>query len=236
MYTEYRSRDENSPEGWADKLDAGLRATSRFLVDRRYALIRRHLQAPVLDAGCGRGQWVRFLNGRGIRTIGLDYSERMIAANRAEAPEITWLQGDIKAMPLADGAVNAVISWGVIEHDEAGPGAALAEFRRVLAPGGRILVTVPVDSPAQRRASKADFSEGSLFFQYFFTTEELAQAVADSGFEVLDCGMASPAHPNLIWPGRHTRAGRFAGRFMQVAGLVYPSAVYGNMIYCLAQR
>ena len=134
------------------------------------------------------GQWVQFLKARGYTAAGLDYSEAMIGLLKNAYPATAWHAGAIQAVPLPSASVDAVISWGVIEHDEAGPEAALREFHRILRPGGKLFVTVPIDSAATRRLSQITEGppdrDGATFYQYFFTPDELAARVAATGFTV----------------------------------------------------
>jgi SAM-dependent methyltransferase len=116
-------------------------------------------------------------------------------------------------MPIEDESLDGIISWGVIEHDEAGPGEALRDFLRVLRPGGWIFVSVPVDSASQRAASEVVFKdqkEGGVFFQYFFTPSELGDVVRKAGFEVdevVPCGR----HYALALPRTYARMVRAPG-------------------------
>jgi len=93
------------------------------------------------------------------RAEGLDYSSELITRLRNTYPNRTWSEARTQSMPYADATFDAIVSWGVIEHDPNGPHQALSEFRRVLNPHGRIIVTVPVDTPRMRSDSKAQFPQ-----------------------------------------------------------------------------
>lgn len=215
MYAEFR-KGGSSPEMWARNFLGSAALTrlrakyfSPFLHDARWREIHARL-APgqsILDAGCGAGTWVDFLARQGHRAVGLDYSASLVASNREAMPEREWVQGSIQSMPLPDDGLDAIISWGVIEHDEAGPNAALREFYRVLRPGGWIFVTVPYDSTAARRTSEQLFGmrrDGREFFQYFMNEAELAEEVRRAGFEVERCFPCS-RHYALVAPNLHAR-------------------------------
>ena len=96
-----------------------------------------------LDAGCGYGACFDVLRRRGARVIGIDRSAGMVAkappAGRDGAP-LGLGVGDLQALPIADGTVDCVLANYVLFHL---PDLALAlrEIRRVLAPGGRAVIT-----------------------------------------------------------------------------------------------
>lgn len=208
MYKEYRTQG-GSPESWAEVFLPGATTLPTLTPaalrgDRRWKEIRARLApgATVLDAGSGLGAWVRFLNAAGYAARGLDYSSAMHERLRREAPEVPWILGDIRAIPVADASVDAVISWGVIEHDEAGPDAALREFHRVVRPGGWVFVSVPIDTYEHRYASMVqtdDPGPAGQFFQYLFKPGEVAEAVRRAGFEV-DLAEPCSRHPALLAP------------------------------------
>ena len=113
----------------------------------------------VLDAGCGSGNWSVPLAAAGHRVRGLDVSPRMVAAARAAAAarglaeaEASFVVGDAAATGLPAASVDAVLCHLVLDFVPA-PGRALAEFRRVLRPGGRlVLATLGAYSPLRRGA------------------------------------------------------------------------------------
>lgn len=97
--------------------------------------------APVADLGCGPGHVTGWLAARGARAVGVDLSPGMVALARREHPEAEFREGDLLRLPAADGEFGAAVAlYSVIhlEPDELAP--AFAEARRVLRPGGRLLV------------------------------------------------------------------------------------------------
>jgi SAM-dependent methyltransferase len=199
----------STPEAWAKNFAASKKSSRwgemRLAAGLEMQLIERYLRkgATILDAGCGFGEWAALLAKRGYRTIGVDYSSELIGRLREAHPDCEWTQADIRALPNAEASVDGVISWGVIEHDEAGPEAALREFRRILRPNGIAIVTVPIDSHAARRAGEIlDRQPGRehAFFQYLMSPEELRAEAANAGFEVLESGTLPVAHLALVAP------------------------------------
>jgi SAM-dependent methyltransferase len=96
--------------------------------------------ARILDAGCGSGRNMVELARLGTVT-GIALSETSVAlARERDVGEI--VAGSVLEMPFADDSFDLAVSLDVIEHLEDDL-AALRELRRVLAPGGALLVTVP---------------------------------------------------------------------------------------------
>ncbi len=144
----------------------------------------------VLEAGCGLGQYVRLLRERGWSTVGIDWSHDALVACR-RAARVPVAVSDLSALPLPDAAIAAYVSLGVVEHDPDGPDAILAEARRVLAPSGVLLVSVPyvntlrrLASPWLRRRGGQVRAAGGAFYQYAFTTSEVRAMVERHGFAV----------------------------------------------------
>lgn len=100
----------------------------------------------VLDAGCGDGRMVIELQKRKISATGFDVSEGMLEVGRtllrkAKLPETLISQGDIYNIPVKKNSLDLLLSLGVLEnldrHEE-----LFREFRRVLKPKGRILISL----------------------------------------------------------------------------------------------
>jgi demethylmenaquinone methyltransferase/2-methoxy-6-polyprenyl-1,4-benzoquinol methylase len=104
------------------------RATARAVV---------HPGDSVLDACCGTGDLAVAAAREGGRVTGLDFSERMLERARRKAPALEWVEGDLLALPFADGSFDAAtVGFGVRNVEDLALG--LAELRRVLRPGGRV--------------------------------------------------------------------------------------------------
>lgn len=108
-------------------------------------LLRHHLggarPARILDLGCGVGGFLPGLAELGGTVVASDFDRASLALCRARGFHAS-VAADGYALPFRDGVFELVCLFDALEHipDE---GRALAEVRRVLAPGGRVLVTVP---------------------------------------------------------------------------------------------
>jgi demethylmenaquinone methyltransferase/2-methoxy-6-polyprenyl-1,4-benzoquinol methylase len=92
----------------------------------------------VLDACCGTGDLaVAAVRAGAGEVTGLDFSPRMLERARRKSQVVTWLEGDLLALPFADGSFEAAtVGFGV--RNVADLERALAELARVLVPGGRV--------------------------------------------------------------------------------------------------
>lgn len=106
------------------------------------AAMHKLLPAPlgrVVDLGTGTGRMLELFGGQGA--IGLDRSPEMLRLARAklDGRGVELRQGEVTALPLADGVADTVIIHQVL-HYLNDPGTAIAEAARILAPGGRLLI------------------------------------------------------------------------------------------------
>ncbi|MCA9291832.1 MAG: bifunctional demethylmenaquinone methyltransferase/2-methoxy-6-polyprenyl-1,4-benzoquinol methylase UbiE [Phycisphaerales bacterium] len=100
----------------------------------------------VLDVACGTGDLAQaFADAGARRVVGLDFTPAMLdiarfkAERRGADASIEYVQGDAMALPHADASFDVVsIAFGIRNVED--PAAALREFRRVLRPGGRLVV------------------------------------------------------------------------------------------------
>ncbi|GLZ12621.1 methyltransferase [Actinomadura sp. NBRC 104425] len=104
-------------------------------------LVRNAGGGPVAELGCGPGHVTAHLHGLGLDVFGIDLSPAMIDLAREAYPNLRFDVGSMDALDLADGELAGIVSWYSVIHT---PPQELpryfSEFRRVLAPGGHLLL------------------------------------------------------------------------------------------------
>ena len=96
---------------------------------------------PICDLGCGPGQIARYLHRQGMDTLGVDLSPRMVAEAQRLNPEVHFHQGDMLSLPDADNSWGGIAAFYCIIHIPREQVVdALREMKRVLKPGGMLLL------------------------------------------------------------------------------------------------
>lgn len=105
----------------------------------------------VADLGCGPGRSTAYLASLGLSVFGLDLSEAMLDIARRDHPGIRFVHGSLLQLDVPDGALDGVVSlYSTIHLPEEELPAAFAEFRRVLRPGGHVLLAFQVGDAPRR--------------------------------------------------------------------------------------
>ncbi len=112
--------------------------------DEDVAFVERHLtglRGPVLDLGCGPGQWTAHLHSRGAEVIGVDVVPGFIAHARAAHPGMRYELGSMTDVAVPEGSVAGVLAWySTIHLPPTELPAVLAGFRRLLRPSGVLVI------------------------------------------------------------------------------------------------
>ena len=142
-----------------------------------YTLAMRHLRAEdrVLDVACGDGYGTRMIAGHCAAVIGVDLDQASIDFARSQTPNCEYHLADATHMPFADAAFDAVVSMETLEHVPAHP--FLEEVRRVLAPGGLLMLSTP-----QNRQGEIPFFPAH---EHEFSLQELTELVG-AHFEIIE--------------------------------------------------
>jgi SAM-dependent methyltransferase len=138
---------------------------------------------PVLDLGCGRGYWMEHLAARGALAIGVERELERAALAAEHAPVVT---GDAAYLPLPDACVGLVWCIHVLHHLPQ-PAGVLAEVRRVLRPGGALVLAESVDdNPLLRLGRRLHASWDGVGIHARFTARSLLDDVAAAGLDVVE--------------------------------------------------
>ena len=121
------------------------RLVDRLEKEAVFALVPDGAGGLALDLSCGTGHYALALAGRGFRVVGLDVSEPMLRVARAKSAQarldVSWLRADASALPFRGAAFDlATVILGLEFVRD--PPVVLDEARRVLRPGGRLVVAI----------------------------------------------------------------------------------------------
>ncbi|UNK71891.1 class I SAM-dependent methyltransferase [Microbacterium sp. H1-D42] len=135
----------------------------------------------LLDAGCGPGHWTQFLHERFLHgghrdVLGVDLSEQFIVHARSTYSEIEFLEGSFATLPVPDASLGGILAWYSLIHTPPEDLSAIfAEFARVVAPGGSILIGFFDGTPREPFAH-------AVAPAYFWSTDALAELLGAAGF------------------------------------------------------
>jgi len=159
----YRSR-----QAWPD---------FRLEVDTLLRLANLTPESSILELGCGGGELLRRVEDRVRLGVGVDISHRGLGVARA-AGLARLVVARVETLPFGDGVFDAVLAQHLVEH-LAAPSRAMVEWRRVLRPGGRLLLVTP----------NAAYPDPGIFHDpthlTLFTEETLRRALEQGGFRVV---------------------------------------------------
>jgi SAM-dependent methyltransferase len=190
--------DEGAAVNWSAELEELHEESTRsHPIDRwtRSAIIARlgalDAQATVADIGCSTGHLLEDLSATypGRLLVGVDLVVAGLLKAHELVPGALLLHADACALPLLEASVDAIVSSNLLEHvpDDVG---ALAEFRRILRPGGRAVMVVPAGPRTY------DYYDRFLGHERRYARRELATKAREAGLEVLeDAFLASLVYP-----------------------------------------
>jgi len=161
-------------------------ATGAFVERLRQILFPRGFRLTpgdrILDVGCGDGQFLLPFLAAGLECHGIDINAGAIA--RAAGAGVYALRGSLEEAGYPDGFFAVVTAWQVLEHLPA-PGAFLAEIRRILRPGGTLVLSVPNDASVARRVFGRHWVGYDVPRHCFaFSPATLRQYLVGAGFRI----------------------------------------------------
>ncbi|HWY85220.1 MAG TPA: class I SAM-dependent methyltransferase [Gemmataceae bacterium] len=178
----------------------------RQLLDRFAASVRSVGRA--CDMGCGPGHVARYLHERGVQVCGVDLSSTMVERARGLTPAVEFVQGDMTASDTLEGVWAGIAAFYSLIHIPPGDMLdALRELRRVLRPGGLLLLAFHIGAGVIHLDEWWGHKVCVDFF--FFRPDEMVADLRAAGFEIEEIFEREP-YPDVEHQSR--RAYIFARR------------------------
>ena len=200
-------------------------------------------KSKVIDGGCGLGEWVIFLNDKGIKTEGIDFSRETILRLKKKYSNYTWINADITKLKYKDESIDGYLSWGTFEHFEDGFSKPLNEAKRILKKNGLLIISVPFDNFRMRfqkkKISKIRNDEEYVFYQWRLREHELFNELNICGFDTIEINYLHKLQgasrflsslklnflPDIIF-----------NRLSKVISLILPKHYFAHMLIAIAKK
>jgi SAM-dependent methyltransferase len=196
-FLSYLGQDEMEAVNWSESLEELHDRVSEHFMDlsTRRAMVARlgplASRATLLDVGCSTGFLLADVRrvAPDATLLGMDPIATGLVKAHAALPEALLLQADVCALPILDESVDVVVSANVLEH-VADDERALAEIARVLKPGGRAVIVIPLGP------SSYNYFDSVLGHERRYARGELARKGRGAGLRVLeDMCLGGPLYP-----------------------------------------
>lgn len=152
---------------------------------------------PVADIGCGPGRVTAYLASLGLNAFGIDLSPAMVAVARRSYPHLRFDEGSMTALNLTDGVLGGIVAWYSIIHTPLKllP-VVFAEFHRVLAPGGHLLLAFQVGDERVRLHQAYDHTVS--LDAYRLPPDRVAELLTQAGLVVYARLLREPEQPEKV--------------------------------------
>lgn len=189
----------------------------------------------LLDLGCGDGTNLIWLERFGEAIYGSDYNMLRLERARRRCPMATLFLADLLDYPAKDGAFDVIFFNHVIEHikDDV---AALRAVRRLLAPGGLLVLGTPNEGAWwwQMAYRRDPTSLASTDHVHFYTADSIAARMREAGLQVTETHHLGWGPPDWYWDGR-LRGYKFLDDLFEAIGRVALPR-QASSLYLLATR
>ena len=175
----------------------------------------------VLEVGCGGGMGLPYLQAHARMVVGGDYTMALLQEARRHLPDAHLVRMDAERLPFRDRSFDAVLMLEMVYY-LADQEAAFAEARRVLKPGGKLMVCLP-------NRDRPDFNPSPFSTQYP-NLREIAALLAKAGFEARVYGgfvvEAATSRDRILGPLRHV-----AVRYRLIPSSMRAKSMIKRMLY-----
>ncbi len=186
---------------YADEIYAELagKPFDRQVLDRFAERVRG--RGPVCDLGCGPAQIARYLRDRQVDVFGLDLSGGMLEQAQRVNPDLQFVQSSMLALGLRSETLAGVAAFYCIIHiPRARAVEALREIRRVLQPGGLLLITFHLGSEDSHHEEM--LGQPVSLDVALFTTEEMNGYLRQAGLRIEEALERDPYAPEVEYQSR----------------------------------
>lgn len=176
-----------------DVVSAGLddRPLDRALFAVFAELVRAGGNRSVADVGCGAGRVTILLSRLGLDAYGIDLSPGMVALARRTYPQLRFEEGSMLALQIPTATLGGLLGYYSIIHiARERRQEAFAEFHRVLAPGGVLMLVFQIGDEQGRRTDW--FGTPVSVDWYRQRPAELADLLRETGFEMWTTAVREP--------------------------------------------
>ncbi len=179
----------------------------------------------VLDVGCGSGYDTVEMIRSGANVVSIDLSER--ALRQAASADVPPVRATPLAYPFADDTCDVVVMSQVLKH-VTDPLAALESTRRILRPGGKLLLLAPNSRGLRRRAFGSHWANWHLpYHLWHFDRGSLTTLLERAGFTTVRCATVSPGEWLLLSCGLRWRRLQEIGEHRTLSRLILLVATPG---------
>lgn len=153
---------------------------------------------PVAELGCGSGRITAHLRDLDLDASGVDLSPVMIGLARETYPDLRFEVGSMNALDLSDNELTGVVSWySVIHAPPEDLPSYLAEFRRLLAPGGHLLLAF-----FESEGDPVTEFDHKVVTAYRWPIDHLATLAGEAGFAEVGRMLREPVEGERFRHGR----------------------------------
>jgi SAM-dependent methyltransferase len=172
--------------------DLGSRPLDRALLAAFAELVQAGGNRPVADVGCGAGRVTILLSRLGLDAFGVDLSPGMVALARRTYPQLRFAEGSMLALDVPAATLGGLLAYYSIIHIERGRRQeAFAEFHRVLAPGGVLMLVFQIGDEQGHRTEF--FGTPVSVDWYRQRPDDIADLLRETGFEMWTTAVREPA-------------------------------------------
>jgi ubiquinone/menaquinone biosynthesis C-methylase UbiE len=192
----------------ADDYNVFTETANARLIDSFVRLTRLGPGARIADLGCGSGVFTNMLAERGYEAQGIDISSKLIGLARRKYPKLTFMEGDVEALPYADSSLHGVLLSGLVHHFP-DPSRCAAETFRVLRRGGRFMAFDPNRANPfmylyRDKSSPLYSSRGVTENERPVIASEVVRVFSNAGFVVSTDYLGSLAYRYIASPAMRT--------------------------------